>query len=386
MLQPKFTWWGEKMKINLERIMKKEKRLSLLPVLTLTSVLLLLVCDAVAADQVVVVPLGGTVGNATAADVVKGKTFSSKAAGKGATGTLAQHPMGQRYTNSVGMSFNLLPAGTFTMGSPSAEPGRFSHETQHQVTLSQPFYMQTTEVTNKQWNTVIFDTSLGVRPSTSHTGDTYPVETVNWFEAAYFANRLSVVEGRSQCYTLTDCNANVPGAGMECTSVEISDTCTGYRLPTEAQWEYAARATTTTAYANPVFFDTTNTETEGGFNSNLHAMGWYWYNTVMVNGSNVPAYETGTKPVAAKQANSWGLYDMHGNVWEWCRDWWDDGTDYSSEPVTDPSGNATGSNRLIRGGSWYNIALGARSAHRSGITPGIRNYGVGFRLVLPPGQ
>jgi formylglycine-generating enzyme required for sulfatase activity len=403
------------MKINLERIMKKEKRfstlqdiflffckkvschkvlipavfqftgVSLLPVLTLTSLLLMFVCDAVAADRVVVVPLGGAIGNATAGDVVQGKTFSSQAAGKGATGTLAQHPMGQSYTNTIGMIFNLLPAGTFVMGSAPAEPGRSSYETQHQVTLTQSFSIQTTEVTNKQWNTIIFNSGLGAKPSTSHTGDNYPVENVNWFEAAYFANRLSVVEGRSQCYTLTGCNANAPGADMECTSVEISDTCTGYRLPTEAQWEYAARATTTTAYANPVSFDTTNTETGTGFNTNLHAMGWYSYNNAMVNGSAVPAYGSGTKPVAAKQANRWGLYDMHGNVFEWCRDWWD-GNAYSPDPVTDPTGDASGSFRVFRGGSWSSIAGNARSAYRFWSTPGIRNVYLGFRLVLPPGQ
>lgn len=363
-----------------------------LNVLAVTMGMVLLVSgSAIAADKVVVIPMGGTVGNATAGDVVKGKTFSSQSAGKGATGTLEQHPMGQWYTNSVGMSFNLLPAGTFTMGSPDgsgsepAEPGRSATETQHEVTLSQSFYMQTTEVTNKQWNTVIFDSGLGAKPSTSNTGDNYPVETVNWFEAAYFANRLSVVEGLSQCYTLTGCNSNVPGAGMECTSVAISDTCTGYRLPTEAQWEYAARATTTTAYANPVYFDTTNTETSRGFNTNLHAMGWYSYNDAMQDSSAVPAYASGTKPVAAKQANYWGLYDMHGNVYEWCRDW-RDGSDYALDPVTDPTGDASGSFRALRGGRWRGIASAARSAFRGKYAPGTRIIDVGFRLVLPPGQ
>jgi formylglycine-generating enzyme required for sulfatase activity len=355
------------------------------------SAVLLFCMSASAQNKVVIVPLGGAVGDAVPNDVVKSKTFSSKAAGKGATGTLEQHPMGQSYTNTVGMSFNLVPAGTFTMGSPDgsgsepAEPGRYSGETQHEVTLSQSFYMQTTEVTNKQWNTLIFDTGLGAKPSQSHTGDTYPVETVNWFEAAYFANRLSIVEGLSPCYTLNDCNANAPGADMECTSVAISDTCTGYRLPTEAQWEYAARATTTTAYANPVYFDTTITEIGSGFNTNLHAMGWYSYNNAMENSSAIPAYASGTKLVAAKQANRWGFYDMHGNVYEWCQDWWD-GTAYSSDPVTDPQGDASGTNRVIRGGSWNGFAGGSRSANRFLNSPGNRYNYLGFRLALPPGQ
>jgi formylglycine-generating enzyme required for sulfatase activity len=245
--------------------------------------------------------------------------------------------------------------------------------------------MQTTEVTNKQWNDIIVVSSLGINPSLSHTGDYYPVETVNWYEAAYFANRLSVLEGRDQCYTLTDCNTNAPGTTeMEC-SVEISDTCTGYRLPTAAQWEYAARANTSTAYANPIYFDSSNTEIGSGFNSNLNAMGWYVYNNTMVNSFAVTAYESGTKPVAAKQPNFWGLYDMHGNVWEWCRDWWDD-SDYSPDPVIDPSGETSGSSREIRGGSWAGHAEQARSAFRGGSVPRIHYSSLGFRLVLSPGK
>jgi formylglycine-generating enzyme required for sulfatase activity len=283
------------------------------------------------------------------------------------------------------MTFNLIPAGSFTMGSPPTEPGRSSNETQHPVTLTKPFYMLITEVTNKQWNTLIFDTGLGARPSTSHTGDDYPVETVNWYEAAYFANRLSIIEGRTACYSLSGCNANVPGADMECTTVAISGTCTGYRLPTEAQWEYAARAGTSTAYANPVNFDATDTETGAGFNKNLDAMGWYSYNGAMQNVSAVTAYEDGTKPVAAKQANLWGLYDMHGNVYAWCQDWWD-GLAYSVDPVTDPTGNATGSHRVMRGGSWISNAVYVRSAYRARNMPGVRMNNLGFRLVLPSGQ
>ena len=242
--------------------------------------------------------------------------------------------------------------------------------------------MQTTEVTNKQWNTIVLDSGLGLNPSQSHTDDNYPLENVTWIEAAYFANRLSVVEGLSQCYELEYCNNNRPGSGMECLDVHISNTCTGYRLPSEAQWEYAARATTTTAYANPVNFDSSNAEIGIGFNTNLHAMGWYRYNRALKNNIGVPAYENGTKPVATKQANRWGLYDMHGNVLEWCQDWWDSSA-YLSDPCTDPFDDSPSGNRVVRGGYWNSDARNARSAHRNGFNPGFRYISIGFRLVLP---
>ncbi len=357
--------------------MKKGQKISVFPLCA--GVLLLFSGYALAADRVVVIPLGGTVGNATAADVVKGKTFSSKAAGKGATGTLVLSPTAQTYTNSIGMTFNLVPAGTFTMGSSDgtgsdpAEPGRWTDETQHQVTLTQSFYMQTTEVTQKQWQDVI-----GNNPAASNIGDNYPIETVNWFEAAYFANALSANEGRSACYTLTGCSP-IPGNDMECTGVTINPGCTGYRLPTEAQWEYAARATTTTAWAYAVNYDTSADPgqiTGDGFNSNLDAMGWYSFNKTI-------QYGDGTKPVARKQANKWGLYDMAGNVWEWCQDWYGD---YLNNHVSDPTGTQSGTNRVLRGGSCYGNAMDARSAVRGWNTPGFRDYYLGFRLVLHTGQ
>ncbi|CAK8711259.1 Formylglycine-generating enzyme family protein [Candidatus Electrothrix laxa] len=332
----------------------------------------------------------GAKGDALTSDVVKGKTFSSQPSGREATGTLELPPNAQSYTNSLGMIFHFLPSGTFTMGSPDgsgseeAEPGRDIDETQHLVTLSKSFYMQTTEVTNKQWNVVIVDTALGVLPSDSHTGDNYPVENVNWYEAAYFANALSGSEGHSECYDITECSL-APGDGMQCSSVVVNADCTGYRLPTEAEWEYAARATTTTAYANPVYFDSSNSETGLGFNDNLHAMGWYYYNNEMENSHGEAAYESGTKPVSAKQANHWGLFDMHGNVWEWCQDWWD-GSAYSSDSVTDPQGDETGSSRVVRGGSWKNYAERARSAVRLRNMPAYSSDYIGFRLVLSSRQ
>ncbi len=331
--------------------------------------ILLFTVFAIASDKVVVVPLGGeAVGDATAADVVKGKIFSSKAAGKGVTGILEHYPIDQTYTTpTYGMTFNLLPADTFTMGSPDgsgsepAEPGRGIVEVQHEVTLTKSFYIQTTEVTQQQWQDVVQEAEiaghiiggqLSETPSMSHSNAyraNYPVESVSWNDINIWISALNQLTGKT------------------------------YSLPTEAQWEYAARAGTTTAYANPFSFDVTNTEVGNGFNSNLAALGWYTWNR------HNSGYVDTTKPVAQKQPNRWGLYDMHGNVSEWCNDWWD-GIAYSADPVTDPTGNATGTHRVIRGGGWFSSADSTRSAYRYYSTPGIHSYDLGFRLVLPSGQ
>ncbi len=287
-----------------------------------------------------------------------------------------QHPVGTTYTNASGMSFNLLPAGSFTMGSRVKEFGRNSDETEHWVNLSKPFYMQTTEVTNKQWNDFV-DTN----PSNSHTVNPAPVETVNWYEAVYFANRVSASEGKSLCYVLSNCSITPPGAGMTCATVGINTSCTGYRLPTEAEWEYAARATTTTVYANdmPVKVNTSDKETGSGFNRNLHVMGWYAYNNVMENAGGDTEHPNGTKLVARKQANAWGLYDMHGNVLEWVQDWY--AASYGGA-ATDPMGIDFGTKRVLRGGHWAGDARLARSAARSYLVPNFRWETIGFRLVM----
>ena len=236
-------------------------------------------------------------------------------------------------TNSLGMTFNLIPSGTFTMGSPEGEPGRYSDETQHQVTLTQSYYMQTTEVTQGQWQTV-----MGSNPSFySSCGSDCPVESVSWNDAQTFITAL-----------------NALGEGT-------------YRLPTEAEWEYAARAGSTTAFANGGI-----SGMDCSYDANLDAMGWYCYNS----GST-------THPVAQKQANAWGLYDMHGNVWEWCSDWYGS---YPAGSVVDPTGPSTGTGRVLRGGGWSNNAQRCRSASRGDLGPSYWYANVGFRLVLLPGQ
>ncbi len=256
------------------------------------------------------------------------------------------------YTNSLGMKFNLLPAGTFTMGSPEDELGREYDnprrilETQHEVTLTLGFYMQTTEVTQGQWEAVMLSNPSHFQYMTAPC-PTCPVENVSWYQVQQFIAAM-----------------NARGEGT-------------YDLPTEAQWEYAARAGSTSAFANGEITAPFN----GEYDPNLDAIGWYSYN----NGDHYTvAY--GTKPVALKAPNAWGLYDMHGNVFELCKDrlveklW--------SLPVTDPFHpvRSVFDSAVVRGGSWSCWTHAARSAYRAGTNPSSGHEYAGFRLVLLPGQ
>jgi formylglycine-generating enzyme required for sulfatase activity len=179
--------------------------------------------------------------------------------------------------------------------------------------------MQTTEVTQGQWKRV-----MGNNPSNfKNCGDNCPVEQVSWNDVQGFINKLNSKEGHNR-----------------------------YRLPTEAEWEYACRAGSSGPYAN---------------DNSLDSMGWYDGNS----GSK-------THTVAQKKANAWGLYDIHGNVWEWCQDCYGE---YPSGAVTDPEGPSSGSNRVVRGGRWDVSARDCRSADRSWDDPGNRGSALGFRLV-----
>ncbi len=239
---------------------------------------------------------------------------------------------GERTTVRVGaqeLALRWCPAGTFTMGSPvglfKGEAGRFGDETQHRVTLTRGFWMGETEVTQGLWREV-----MGDNPSYFKNGDNYPVENVSWEGCQKFVQAL---------------NSRHPQAGMR------------WSLPTEAQWEYACRAGTTGAYTGT---------------GKLDEMGWYVGNS----GAH-------THPVGQKKPNAWGLYDMHGNVYEWCADWYDDNP---SGAVTDPQGPSTGSFRVLRGGSWSSPARDCRSARRGANDPGDSYTDLGLRVALLPVQ
>ncbi len=281
------------------------------------------------------------------------------------SGFCATGPMGTASDRCAPTGMNYIPSGTFTMGSPSGEVGQDPDETQHMVTISRSFFLGQKEVTQGQWKAL----SGGINPSAHPDGDAGPVERLDWYSAVAFANARSAAERLASCYTLTGCtdaaNGWKDGLHSGCTGATFAGlTCTGYRLPTESEWEYAARGGTTTAtYLGDLSGTVTDCTTA---QANLDSIAWWCLNS----GSR-------TQAVGGKSANSFGLYDMLGNVYEWTGDWYNDtypGT------VTDPTGPTTGSSRVLRGGSYDGNARDARAARRSAVRPVFRAPFVGFRL------
>jgi sulfatase modifying factor 1 len=237
-------------------------------------------------------------------------------------------PGGDLITNSINMKLKLIPAGEFMMGSPEDEEGRFNgDDPQHRVRITKAFYMGVTEVTQGEWFSV-----MKTKPWAGHEyvkeGDNYPATYVSWEDAVGYCSELSAAEGRI------------------------------YRLPTEAEWEYACRGGKSTAYS---------------FGSDKNRLPLYaWFGTYAKDGPS---------SVAGKKVNPFGLYDMHGNVNEWCSDW--DGR-LPASAITDPVGPPTGSRRVFRGGDWQFPAENCRSAVRGNIRPTWTRHNLGFRLALSP--
>jgi formylglycine-generating enzyme required for sulfatase activity len=249
-----------------------------------------------------------------------------------------------------------IPAGTFTMGSPETEANRQTDETQHQVTLTKSFYMGKYQVTQEQYQAVMGNNPsyfTGAVAGESGTPSKLPVEYVTWYDAVEFCNKSSVLEGLQEVYTISGRTPEM-GDPIISATVTVDWNKNGYRLPTEGEWEYACRARTTMAY-----------NTGGATISDR--TGWYNAN------SGSKTHKVGLKP-----ANNWGLYDMHGNVWEWCWDWYGD---YASGAQTDPTGAVTGAGRVVHGGNWSLAGSFLRSARRFSYDP-LSRYGVlGFRVV-----
>jgi len=244
----------------------------------------------------------------------------------------------------------------FEMGQP---PGDYYHmpgadETPHQVALTNWFVIQATEVTQSQWMDL-----MGNNPSYFNGNGGNPVEQVSWYDAVAYANALSAKSGLPKAYDLSSC-VGKPGSGdFVCENVSMTSTspysAKGWRLPTEAEWELSYRAGTKTTW----YFGSTPTSIR---------------DYACIDQSNT----RGTQPVGKLLPNAWGLFDMAGNVWEWCNDWYGD---YPGR-VDNPVGPTSGTRRVARGGSWNYRRDEARAASRGNIfTPEFRNFGLGFRLV-----
>lgn len=246
----------------------------------------------------------------------------------------AQAPV-QVLQNSIGMAFVLIPAGAFMMGTPTDEPYRGKSEIQHQVAITRPFYMQTTEVTFGQWQSLM---GKGFMFRWRGPKD-IPVTKVSWYDVQNFLKKL-----------------NDLGEGT-------------YRLPTEAEWEYAARAGSTTAYPWGDRIDCN----KAMFANNKPTL---YFCSFYAQTMRLPL--NGPAPVKSYAPNAWGLYDMNGNVWEWVQDWF---APYSGHAQTDPTGPTNGTDRVRRGGSWFSPGYACRSANRAYAHPASRLRTTGFRVV-----
>ena len=292
-----------------------------------------------------------------------------------------------RGTDSAAPEMVLIPAGTFTMGATT----NVGHEyyggevPQHTVSVS-AFYMDKYEVTKSLWDKVYqWATNHGYSFNYAGSGkaSTHPVQTIDWYDAVKWCNARSEKEGWTPAYYTSAAQADVYRTGQTNVQTDWVNWSSGYRLPTEAEWERAARGG-----ASGHRFPWPDVDTITHTQANYYSFYSYSYDISETRGYH-PTFDDGvfpyTSPIGSFGANGYGLYDMAGNVWEWCWDWYSS-TYYDSSPGTDPRGPTSGSQRVIRGGSWYNSALDSRTAYRNYLTPDNGFFNFGFRSVLPPGQ
>ena len=268
-----------------------------------------------------------------------------------------------RLSDHEGILMAYICPGTFTMGSPTSEVGRDDDEGEHEVTLTAGYYIGAYEVTQEE-----FEDLMGYQPSYYPGCDDCPTENMDWHEAAAFANAVSVGAGLAECY---DCEGVEDAVTCELAVFFATPyDCEGYRLLTEAEWENAARAGTESAFSNGGnLVDGTEYDCGAVTLDNGTQLG-----DIAVYCGNDPGQ---TEEVGTKEPNSWGLHDMHGNVYEWCHDWHDE---YDGDAV-DPWGPAAGSFRVVRGGSWNGAPQGLRSANLGRYDPGSDGVNLGFRLA-----
>jgi uncharacterized protein (TIGR02996 family) len=261
-------------------------------------------------------------------------------------------PVVPEVVNSIGMRLALIPPGRFRLGSPSGENERGGDEEAHEVELMRPFYLGVVPVTQGQWLLVrgtnpsyFCATGEGKEEVEGMDTSDFPVETVSWEDAQAFLEKLAALPEEKE-------------KGWK------------YRLPSEAEWEYSCRGG---ASSSPFCFGASLSSTQANFN------GEYPY-----GGAEKGPYLGRTCPAASYRPNAFGLFDLHGNVWEWCEDWYAEDYDGKS-PAQDPTGPPDGSYRVVRGGSWSSLGSGCRAAVRGGGTPSDRNFALGFRVAAPGG-
>lgn len=282
---------------------------------------------------------------------------------------------GNRTSKSTGLVTVPVPAGEFVMGAPKGQAGRRPDEAQHKVRIGRPFLIGVHEVTQEEYQKVT-ETNPSGFAATGESRDRvkgvetkrFPVESVSWFDAVEFCNRLSALDGHEPYYKVADAKRE-SGSVVAATVTVLGGH--GYRLPTEAEWEYACRAGGTRAF----HFGDFNTGRQANLKPSASAGGY----------GGPPAWTPHNRPVpvGSYKPSRWTLFDTHGNVGEWCGDWYDKDY-YAAAPEGDPPGPDKGTQRVVRGGSWMVAEESGRSASRLALAPGERKDYVGFRVARTP--